>query len=62
MIDPCDKDVWRSSVRSTMLMHLHFNLNAAATDDDDSLGVLKYRIDLVPVTLILSSSVKKTVR
>ena len=47
-IDPCDKDVWRSSVRSAcmqlasyqegsplMLLHLHINLNA--DDDDDEL-------------------------
>ena len=48
-VDPCDRDVWRSSVRSVMraasqllrrsplmwmtLLHLHVNLNAY--DDDD---------------------------
>ena len=57
MVDPCDKAVWRSSVRSVMcaasqlpggeplmcmmLLHLHVNLNANDDDDDEGYHILE---------------------
>ena len=66
-VNPSDRDVWRSNVRSAasyleesalmwMLLHLHINLNA--DDDDDKLGLKKIKAvfseeNYVPPTIFL---------